>query len=119
MIWTSLGKNLSDTIGALVKHAFYRGIKKRDVGVRCASEIVDVVKENINCETENFKNFVIQEVGDGPNDSKEELKTLAEPLTGISKFHAIWINSNGKLKGQELSCLTCTVSKRCDKCDSD
>ena len=66
LTYDCLGKKLSDKIGALVKHAFSRGIKKRDVGVKSASEIIDVIKENLNCETSNFKNFIIKEVGDGP-----------------------------------------------------
>ena len=40
-----------------------------------------------------------------------------EPLVGIRKFHSIWINKHGELRGNVLSCDNCTVSERCDTCD--
>ena len=33
-------------------------------------------------------------------------------------FHSIYIDSYGILKGSEISCKKCTVSFRCDQCDS-
>ena len=40
-----------------------------------------------------------------------------EPLVGIRKFHSIWINKHGELRGQVLSCDKCIVSQRCADCD--
>ena len=41
-----------------------------------------------------------------------------EPLVGIRKYHSIWINKHGELRGQVLSCDKCIVSQRCADCDS-
>ena len=79
---------------------------------------MEIINENISSETKNFKHFLIMEVGDGPNDSKSEMEKISEPLPGISKYHSIWINSSGQLRGQELACLDCNAAKRCETCDS-
>ena len=49
------------------------------------------MKENLQEETKEFKNFLIIEIGDIVRPTKEEMEELAEPLEGISKFHSIWI----------------------------
>ena len=51
-----------------------------------------------------------------PPDQKE-IEKKAEPLEGILKFHSIFINSDGQLRGSELSCLYCSVKERCSKCN--
>ena len=34
------------------------------------------------------------------------------------KCHTMFIDTKGKLKGLELSCKKCTISKRCQNCDN-
>ena len=57
--------------------------------------------------------FFIFEIGNCDRPTKEYGENRAEPLEGISKFHSIWISHGGELRGQELSCGTCTISDRC------
>ena len=57
------GKNLSDTIGALVKMSFVRGMKKEDRGIQSVTDVVEIMRKNIQEETKQFKNLVIVEIG--------------------------------------------------------
>ena len=71
---------------------------------------------NLNFETKEFKNIIYESFATIDRLSKEEMKKNEEVLKGIMKFHQIYIDSSGKLKGKELSCLTCTVRYRCADC---
>ena len=67
-------------------------------------------------ETKTFENFIITEVGYCKR--KPENKRKSESLEGISNFHSIWINKHGHIKGSILTCTKCTISQRCEDCDS-
>ena len=75
------------------------------------------VGENVNEQTKEFENFLIVEIGQCDRPPKEVDDKRAEPLEGISKFHSIWISSNGELRGEELSCDKCSISIRCSRCN--
>ena len=92
-----------------LKAAFVRGLKKKDIGATNIDDIIELMKENISDTTEKFEKFAIQKTEFlSPPDQKETEKK-AEPLEGILKFHSIFINSDGQLRGSELSCLYCSV----------
>ena len=50
------GKNLSDTIGALAKQAFKRGMIKNYIGISTIGDIVKLIQENLKTETQNCSN---------------------------------------------------------------
>ena len=80
-------------------------------------DIISIMKDNINTQTEKFKNFHILKQGFCVTPPREEVEKKAEPLKGISKMHSIYIDSHGTLKGRELSCTKCLVNNRCEECD--
>ena len=99
----------------LVIMGFVREMKKEDRGINNVTVVVDVMRKNLQEETKQFKNFVIVEIGQC--DREKDTCIPPEPLVGIRKFHSIWINKHGELRGNVLSCDNCTVSERCDTCD--
>ena len=106
------GKNLSDTIGSIVKGAYKRAMVSNDVGVQCANDIVSLMRSHIGESTKAFSFFDILEV----KPFIRAPKTKGEPLVQISKMRSIWVNGEGVLKGLEISCGNCTVSVRCMEC---
>ena len=93
-------------------------MKKCDVGVNNVSEVVDIMRNNINSQTTQFKHFIVNQIGACNRPSKCEVDSKAEPLKGISKYHSIWINKDGELRGSVLSCENCTVQLRCEMCNT-
>ena len=89
---------------------------KCDIGVSNVSEVVGVIKENLREHTTQFKHFIVKQIGACNRPSKVEVDARAEPLKGIIKFHSIWINKDGDLRGSVLSCDEYTVQARCEKC---
>ena len=81
-------------------------IKYNDIGVHSVTEIVQIIKENIQEKTEKFNNFLIQEIEQISRPSQTETDNKAVPLEGISKFHTIWTNKHGEIKGSVLTCTT-------------
>ena len=54
------GKNISDSIGSIVKCAFQRGIMKRNEGITTAAEIVKIIRDEVKESTEKFTFFIIE-----------------------------------------------------------
>ena len=52
---------ISDTVGSIVKMAFDRGLKKGDGGVQHVSQVVELMRDNIQSTTKSFENFLIEE----------------------------------------------------------
>ena len=82
------GKNLSDSIGALTKSAFTRGVKKLDCGVGGIDDIISIIKSELRTVTDKFAHFHIQKFGHCKVPSKQEVEEKAEPLEGISTMHS-------------------------------
>ena len=55
------GKNISDSIGSIVKCAFQRGIAKSEQGLTTCKEIVEVIRAEVKPETAKFKFFIVEE----------------------------------------------------------
>ena len=78
------GKNISDTIGSIAKRAHTRGLQKRNIGVSTVSDVVSLIRDHIQPETEKFKKFIIEEVEPCQRPTKNE-KKVGISLAGISK----------------------------------
>ena len=63
--------------------------------------------------TDSISFYALVLAGHSQVPPKRVIDQRAEPLEGISKMHTIFIDSNGTLKGKELSCENCLVDYRC------
>ena len=54
------GKDISDSIGFIVKCAFQRGIIKRNEGITTAAEIVKIIRVEVKESTEKFTFFIVE-----------------------------------------------------------
>lgn len=105
------GKNVSDSIGSIVKCAFQRGISKLDEGVKTASDIVQVINNETKDATPKFKFFIVEEFGE-----IEHIETDIEyPLPGIRSIHSLKLFGHGII-ASTLSCLNCTAASLCATC---
>ena len=65
-------------------------------------------------QTKEFKHIVVKSF---PPFQRQTNKP-EEKYNGIMKCHTMFIDTKGNLKGLELSCKKCTISKRCQNCDN-
>ena len=56
------GKNLSDTLGSIAKQAYKRGIKRENIGVQNASDVLKIIRDNIKESTAAFSSISIIEI---------------------------------------------------------
>ena len=109
------GKNISDTIGSIVKYAFLRGqLKTGDHGVHSAREVVNIVRGELQDSTNKFDFFVVREVPTLQRVPANQRMKFA--FKGIMLKHSIKLAYGNGLLLDELSCLECTVAKLCVKC---
>ena len=109
------GKNISDTIGSIVKCAFLRGqLKTGDHGVHSAREVVDIVRGELQDSTKKFDFFVVREVP--PLQRVPANKRIKYTYRGIMLKHSIKLSHGNSLLLDELSCMECTVAKLCGNC---
>lgn len=108
------GKNISDSIGSIVKCAFQRGITKLNEGVTTAAEIVKVICSEVKETTAKFSFFVIEEFPtvDRTNVSPEY------PLPGILTVHSLRLHKDGLL-ARKLSCTACSPKGLCQTCKDE
>ena len=107
------GKNISDSIGSIVKCAFQRSIAKSDQGITEVREIVDIIKKEVKNVTPKFEFLVVEEF---PPFEREE-NILNYPLVGILNIHTLKLHPDGIL-AQTLSCLDCKAQSLCLKCSA-
>ena len=98
--------------------AFSRGLKKGDGAVQNVSQVVEIMKENLQTTTKSFENFLVEEFLPIRRPTKKIIAARAVPLDGISKFHSIFFNSHNDIKGLVLTCIKCTINKRCSTCNA-
>ena len=106
-----------DTVGSIVKMAFDRGLKKGDGGVQHVSQVVELMRDNIQSTTKSFENFLIEEFLPIRRPTKKILLARAIPLEGISRMHSIFFTSNDIITGSVLTCIQCTIKDRCTTCN--
>ena len=100
---------MSDTLGSISKCAFQRGIVKKDEGIADLSEVIELIKSELNVSTKKFSFFEVVEF-----DFIERSTEMAElVIQNISKQHSVAIRGT-----QVLSYIwtECTVSQFCDSC---
>ena len=79
------------TIGSIAKRAHTRGLQKRNIGVSTVSDVVSLIRDHIQPETEKFKKFIIEEVEPCQRPTKNE-KKVGISLAGISKCLSIFFS---------------------------
>lgn len=82
------GKSVSDTLGSISKCAFQRGIVKSDEGIADLSEIIELIKSELNVSTKKFSFFEVVPFDFIERSTKRP--HLAIPL--ISKLHSASVN---------------------------
>lgn len=55
------GKNVSDTIGSIIKCAFTKEMNTYNQGIQYANDVVRLVKERVKKRTEKFDFFIVEE----------------------------------------------------------
>lgn len=105
------GKNISDSIGSIVKCAFQRGITKDSEGVRGASDIVEIIRREVKETTAKFSFFIVEEFA---YFDREDL-TPEYPLSGILNMHSLRLKEDGIL-AKRLSCTACSPQELCQEC---
>ena len=109
------GKNISDTIGSIVKCAFLRGVIHYEHEIRNDETAVKIVKENLKEITKKFEFVVIEPF---PVFAREKQRQEWE-LKGIRSIHSIVINKEeGKIIALPVSCQKCEVSTICSDCSA-
>ena len=105
------GKNVSDTIGSIVKCAFVRAMHKNEQGVHNASDIVDVIRSELKEETKKFEFFVVEEFR-----KTDRIKGRDKcSVQGIMKLHSMVTNGSDVILRQ-WTCTKCTVASVCEEC---
>ena len=109
------GIDISDVIGSICKNSWKRSIFQNREGIMTAEDLAQRMRNGLKEETKNFKHMIIETFPTIKRKDKKDLKE--EALKGIMKCSQIYISEKNKLKAIELGCLTCTVSRRCPKCN--
>ena len=60
---TNEGKNISDTIGSIVKCTYLRGMLKQEQGIHWVKDIVSVIKSDLKTKTKKFTYSFVEEFG--------------------------------------------------------
>ena len=105
------GKNLSDSIGSIVKCAFQWGIMKNNEGITTTAEIFKIIRVEVKESTEKFTFFIVEELEVFSRGDTEE----GYPLAGILGIHSLTVHHEGIL-AQKLSCRDCKPSGLCPGC---
>lgn len=105
------GKNISDTIGSIVKCAFQRGIAKHNEGISTSSDIVRIIRSEVKDATSKFSFFVVEEF----QGFQRVDQTSEFPLPGILSIHSLKVKQSGIL-ARKLTCTACSPSRLCDSC---
>jgi hypothetical protein len=104
------GKNVSDSIGSIVKCAYLRAMANSDLGVSSAAEVITIIKTALKEKTTNFEFFILEEFGQTARlDGKE--KKIEKILT----IHSLAMGPSGVV-ARQFSCLDCSVAQLCDNC---
>ena len=105
------GKSVSDTLGSISKCAFQRGILKKDEGIENLSDIIELIKSELNVSTKKFSFFEVV-----PFDFIE--RATSRPglvIKDISKKHSVTIKDSQVLS-YRWTCTECTLSEFCESC---
>ena len=105
------GKNISDTIGSIIKCAYIRGMHKTERGVHNVKDIIEIVKSELQSNMKNFSFFIVGEFGETERIvSRDECK-----IDAIMKKHSL-VAQEGKIITRRWTCENCTVSVICQEC---
>ena len=107
------GKNVSDTIGSIIKCAFTKEMNTFNEGIESAHDVVKLVTEGRKERTEKFEFFIIEEFGSTERIPAKERPAI--PLPGIQKTHYLYVFDD-TLYAKELGCTVCTVDSVCESC---
>lgn len=114
---TGEGKNLSDSIGSIVKAAYQKAVAiNRETTARSASEIIELIKTVQKDDMKTFEFLELREIKPFPRPEKNTVKEIK--VAGIQKLHSITRLEDGQLVGRKLSCSDCTLGKLCLNCHS-
>ena len=105
------GKNVSDTIGSIVKCAFIRGIQKNDEGLQNLSDMLSLIKSELKESTAKFEFFAVEEFGE----TERVLLRNELVIPNITKVHIILMTGDD-LVAQWWTCLECRVNVVCERC---
>ena len=108
------GKSVSDTLGSISKCAFQRGIVKSNEGVEDLSEVITLIKSELNVSTKKFSFFEV--VSFDFIDRLTKRPHLAIP--DVSKLHSVSLNGT-KVISHRWTCTDCTVSQLCTSCQNE
>lgn len=109
------GKSASDSIGAMSKCGFRRGLlKDENIVIRTADDVVEVIRREVGEKTNKYE-FVVVESFE-PFERSTERDELA--IDGIMQLHS-FIVKDGKLYFANQSCTDCRVNKICDSCSAE
>ena len=105
---TGEGKNLSDSIGAIVKSAYQKaaGINP-ETTARSAGEIVELLKTVLHDKMKTLEFLEVMEIKSFPRPAKETEEEIKVP--GIQKLHSVTRLEDGRLVGRQLSCSECSL----------
>ena len=109
------GKNLSDTLGSIVKCEMKRQMDHYPHGVRCAAEVVSLLHQGVSESTKKFKFICIEEfpfIDRIPSVNRDVFE-----IDAIISMHSIRTVDENALLAQNLTCTKCTPSAMCNKCN--
>ena len=105
------GKNISDTVGSIVKCGYVRAMHKHEQGVHNASDVVSVIKTELQEEMKKFEFFIVEEFRSTDHVSDRD-ECVVE---GIMKIHSL-VTHDDKVICRQWTCTTCTVDTVCEDC---
>lgn len=104
------GKNISNTIGLIVKYAYVCGMLRHEQGIHCVRYIVSVIKFELKTTTRKFTYFPVEEFGTTDSITSRDKC----PINGIMKLHSL-VTQDDKVILLPYICTNCTVSMICHK----
>ena len=107
------GKNISDTLGSLVKCEAQRQMDRYGHGVRTAKDVIKLLEKGLSTSTEKFQFIHVEEFPEIVRIPANQRQSYRIP--NILQIHSIRVIEDGLL-AQHLTCVTCTASKLCATC---
>ena len=109
------GKSVSDSIGAIVKCAFIRGILKTQQGVTNIDDILSVIHTKTKPSTKKIDFFIVEKLGW----FQKQLPTSGKycKIEGIMAWHSLKLFEQ-KVVLRDLTCTECPFDALCKYCES-
>ena len=105
------GKSVSDSLGSISKCAFLRGVVKKDEGISSLTDVIDLIRSELNVSTKKFKFFEVL-----PFDFIERKVTRPElVIPNVSKKHSVTVRGDDVIS-HVWTCTDCTVATMCENC---